>query len=211
MPVRAEDPELSAEPSEPAPPAAVVARRPWRSWLTTALAGLLVLFALVAPNRVEQLSPAVLLRLPVEALVLAAVLLVLPSRARPLLVVPAGVILGLLAVLKIADMGFYEVLVRPADPVLDWAYLSDGVEFLTSSMGRGGAIAVVIAVAALAVALPVLMVLSLLRLTRFVVRRDRLATRVVAVLVVVWIAFNVLGTEFVSGEPVASSSRAPLA
>jgi hypothetical protein len=180
-------------------------------WVSTVVAGLLVLFALVAPNQLDQLSPAAFVRLPVEGLLAAALVLILPTRTRQVLAVLAGVILGLLTILKIADMGFYSVLVRPSDPVLDWTYLAAGVEFLTSTMGRAGAIGVVIAVALLAVALPVLMALSVLRLTNLVARRDRRATAVVAALGVVWIACSVLGVQVGNGQPIASSDAAALA
>jgi len=181
--------------------------------LATTLAFLLVLSVLVAPNEIERLSPQAFLRIPVEGLLGVALLLALrtKARARTAVVVLIGLVLGLLAILKIADMGFYSVLVRPVDPVLDWTYLSYGVEFLTSSIGRGGAVAVVVAVVILAVCLPVLMVLSVLRLSRIVVRHEHTATRVVAVLGVVWALCAVLGVQFVPDAPVASSSAAALA
>ncbi len=179
-------------------------------WLTTGVACLLVFFALVAPNQVDHLSPEAFIRLPVEGLLGAALVLLLPTRARQVVAVLAGTILGLLTIVKIADMGFYAVLVRPSDPVLDWAYLSDGAAFLTSSMGRGQAMAVVIAVGVLAVAIPVLMVFSVLRLADRVARRGRRATGVVAALGVVWVACSVLGIQ-VDGAPLAASSAATLA
>lgn len=179
-------------------------------WLVTALAWLLVLFALIAPNQIDRLSPEAFVQLPVEGLLAVALILILPARARQGLAVVAGLVLGLLTILKIADMGFYAVLVRPSDPVLDWSYLSNGVEFLTSSMGRATAIGVVVAVVALAVAVPILMVFSVLRLTNLVIRRNRAMTRAVAVLAVVWVTCTVLGAQIVPGEPVASSSAAAL-
>jgi hypothetical protein len=47
----------------------------------TLLALALVLAALLAPNHLEDLTPAAFLRLPVELLVLLAVVLALPDRA----------------------------------------------------------------------------------------------------------------------------------
>ena len=49
--------------------------------MITVLAGLLVLVALVAPGEAGQLTPAAFLRIPIEALVGLAVLLVLPAKA----------------------------------------------------------------------------------------------------------------------------------
>jgi hypothetical protein len=181
--------------------------------VTTASAALLVLFALVAPNRLEYYQPAALVRIPVEGLLLVVVVLLLRDRAgvRRALAVLVGLVLGLLTILKIADLGFYSALVRPADPVLDWSYLGNGVEFLTSSIGRTGAITVVVAVGLLAAALPILMVLSLLRLSRLVVRHPGPAGGGAAVLGAIWALVAVLGVQFVAGLPVASSSAAALA
>jgi len=175
------------------------------------VAGLLVLFALVTPNQIDRMSPVAFIRLPVEAILAVALSLVLPRRTRQVAAVLAGVILGLLTIMKIADMGFYSVLVRPSDPVLDWTYLADGVEFLNSSMGRVGAIGVVIAVGAAAVALPILMALSVLRLTNLVARRSRRLTGAIAALAVVWVGCSMLGVQIDHGQSLASSSAATFA
>ncbi len=89
-------------------------------WVTTALACLLVLFALIAPNQLSHFTARAFVRIPVEALVVVALVLVLPGRARRVVAAVVGVVLGLLMILKIADMGFYTALDRPFDPVLDW-------------------------------------------------------------------------------------------
>jgi hypothetical protein len=204
------------QPERIAPVSAEPARgRPtWRRLLAglgTLLASLLVFFTLVAPNELENLSIQGFLRIPYEGLVVLALLLVLPPRWRRVLAVLSGLVLGILLILKIADMGFYSVLVRPVDPVLDWTYLSDGVEFLTSSIGRPGALAVAIGVSVLALLLPVLMVLSMLRLTQVALRHRRIAGRAAGGLAVLWVICLVLGVELVPGTPVASRAAAELA
>src|SRR5437899_4607974 len=77
-------------------------RRPrWRTvaaWLATALAGLLVLVALILPTRLSQLTPGAFLRIPVEGLLGVALVLVLPPRVRRLAVVLGGAVLGLLTI-----------------------------------------------------------------------------------------------------------------
>src|SRR6266542_1642159 len=70
-------------------------RRRVVAWVTTALACLLVLFALIAPNRLSDLTPGAFLRIPVEGLVGVALVLVLPERARRVAAVLVGVALGL--------------------------------------------------------------------------------------------------------------------
>jgi hypothetical protein len=178
--------------------------------VTTALAGLLVLFALIAPNEVSHLTPGAFVRIPVEGLLGIVLLAVLPTRTRRVVAVLAGVALGLLTIMKIVDMGFFAVLARPFDPVLDWILLDDAVAFLTGSIGRAGAIGSVIAAAVLVAAVLILMTLSVLRLTRLVVQRNTTATRAVAVLPAAWVACAVLGAQIVPGVPVAARSAAAL-
>ena len=127
---RTDDREQSGvEEPDPAPPERGRARRVTAVVLTV-LACLLVLFALVAPNNLVELSPAAFVRIPVEALVVTALALVLPPRWRRVLAGVVGAVLGVLTVLKLVDMGFNEVLSRPFDPIFDWSFVSAGLDFL---------------------------------------------------------------------------------
>src|SRR4051812_38640617 len=56
----------------------------------TALAALLVLFAFLAPDDLNSFSPQALVRVPVEGLIIAAFVLVLPPRPRRVVAVLAG-------------------------------------------------------------------------------------------------------------------------
>ena len=188
-------------------------RRRWRrvvAWVTTALACLLVLFALIAPNRLSDLTPGAFLRIPVEGLVGVALVLVLPERARRVAAVLVGVALGLLTILKLLDMGFHEAFDRPFHPALDGNLLVDAVEVVRRSFGRVGAIVAVVVAVAVTVGALVLMTLSVLRLSRLVVRHRTAATRTVAVLGVAWVACAVLGVQ-IAGVPIADKSAAALA
>jgi len=178
--------------------------------LLTALAGLLVLVALVVPAEAGALAPAAFVRIPVEGLVGVALLLVLPGRARRVAAVLAGVALGLLAVLKVVDIGFSAVLARPFDPLSDAALLDAGVQFLTGSIGRAGALGTAAGAVVLAGALVVLTTLAVRRLTRLAVRHRAPTARTTAALTPVWVACAVLGTQLVPGVPVASASAAAL-
>ena len=88
----------------------------------TVLAALLVWVALTTPNRLVELHPAAFVRLPLEALVYVALVLVVPARARTPVAVVAGVVLGVLTVLRVLDMAFFEALNRPFDVAVDWRY-----------------------------------------------------------------------------------------
>src|SRR6266542_2381251 len=187
-------------------------RRRWRrvvAWVTTALACLLVLFALIAPNRLSDLTPGAFLRIPVEGLVGVALVLVLPERARRVATVLVGVALGLLTILKLLDMGFHEAFDRPFHPALDGNLLVDAVEVVRRSFGRVGAIVAVVVAVAVTVGALVLMTLSVLRLSRLVVRHRTAATRTVAVLGVAWVACAVLGVQ-IAGVPLPHTRATPL-
>lgn len=175
-------------------------------WVTTALAALLVLVALTLPSRPGQLTPAAFLRVPLEGLLLAALLLALPGRPRRLVAAAAGTLLALLTVLKLADLGFRSALGRRFDVVLDWALLDDAVAFLTDSFGRAGGTGAVVGVLVLAVALVLALTAAALRLAGLVARHEVGARRVIAVLVVLWVAAATTGVRVAPGVPVADTA-----
>jgi hypothetical protein len=179
----------------------------WRrgvAWAGSGLAGLFVLFALNAPNDLDRLDPQALLRIPVEGLVAAAVLLVVPARARRPVAMGIGVILGLLTVVKLVDMGFYAVLDRPFDPVVDETLMDAAWTFVIESYGQFGGFLAAMVVAALGVAVLVLLPVSVLRLTRLLVLRRTAALRSVAVLGVATLAAALLGVQVIPEVPVSS-------
>ncbi|MFE9923253.1 sulfatase [Streptomyces sp. NPDC005774] len=176
---------------------------------TTVLAGALLLFALLVPNRVERLAPEAFLRIPAEGVLLATLLLALPPRPRRITAVVSGALLGLLTVLKMVDMGFYQVLARPFDLVLDWILFDDAAEFVRESFGRSGQILAVIGVIVLFVALLVLMTLAAVRITNLMVRHRPAAARTTLVLGVVWITCVTLGVQ-ITGVPLATKGTAEM-
>ncbi|WP_207934173.1 sulfatase [Actinomadura sp. KC06] len=177
----------------------------------TVAAFLFVLVALVLPDEFAHLTPAAFARIPVEGIAGVVLVLAAPERARRYAALAAGGLLGVLTVLKVMDIGFDAVLVRPFDLVLDWPLLHPAVEFVEESAGRAGAIGAVVVVVALIVAVVVLMAMSALRLSRVVVRHDRKAAGAAAVLGVTWVVCAALGAQFVDGVPVAARSDAVLA
>ncbi|WP_372495158.1 sulfatase-like hydrolase/transferase [Micromonospora phytophila] len=182
-----------------------------RSRLATVLAALLVLLALTAPYDFGRLTPGAFVRIPLEALLVVALLLALPPRGSRLVATLAGVALGLLGVLKLLDLAFSASLSRAFDLVLDWALLDEAFGFVSESFGRPGAVGAAVGLALVAVALPVLVTLSVLRLSRLVVRHHTGTTRVVAAMVVVWVACAAFGVQVAPGVPVADTSATTLA
>ncbi|WAX81516.1 sulfatase [Streptomyces sp. KMM 9044] len=176
---------------------------------TTVLAGALLLFALLVPNRVERLSLEAFFRIPAEGVLLATLLLALPPRPRRIAAVVSGVLLGLFTVLKMVDMGFYQVLARPFDLVLDWILFDDAAEFVRESFGRGGQILAVIGAIVLFVALLTLMTLAAVRITNLMVRHRASAARTTLVLGVAWITCVTLGVQ-ITGVPLATKGNAEM-
>ncbi|GGX54712.1 hypothetical protein GCM10010321_84850 [Streptomyces chartreusis] len=174
---------------------------------TTVLAGVLVLFALLVPNRLERLGPEAFFRLPAEGILLAGLLLAVPPRSRRLMSVAAGALLGLLTVLKFVDMGFYSVLARPFDLVLDWILLDDAAEFVRESFGRTGQVLAVVGVIVLIVAVLVLMTLATVRVTNLMVGHRAVATRTTLILGTAWITCMTLGIQ-IAGVPLATKGNA---
>ncbi|MGK5741051.1 sulfatase [Micromonospora sp. URMC 103] len=163
------------------------------SAVLTVLAGLLVVAALVAPDRPDRLTPGAFLRIPLEGLLGLALLVALPRRGRRVVVLVAGPALGLLAVLRLADLGFRTTLDRPFDPVLDWTLLDDAYGFVRDAAGRAGAVGAAAGALLVAAAALLLMTLAVRRVARLVARHDRVATRVTAALAVAWVACAAFG------------------
>ena len=185
----------------------------WRrvaGWVITTLACLLLLFALIVPNDLSKLSFGAFVRIPVEAIVGVGLVLALPRRSRRVVAVVFGVLLGLLTIVKLLDMGFLEVLARPFDLVLDWSLFQTTVEYIQTTSGRASAIGAVVLAVLVVVAVPVLMTLAALRLTRLIVERREAAARGVTIAGIVWVTCAVLGAQFAPALPVASTSAAVL-
>jgi hypothetical protein len=179
--------------------------------VVTGVACLLVWFALVAPIEVGRVRPGAFLRLPLEGLVVVGVCLALPVRVRRVVAGLVGVLLGLLSIVKILDMGFFEALGRPFNPVSDWSYFGSALGLLSDSVGRREAILVLIGAGVLVVALLVALPLSVLRLTGLADRHRAISIRAVTALGVVWVLVAAFGVPVVAGAPIASTSAAGLA
>src|SRR4051812_42870102 len=122
----------------------------------TILAGLLVWVVLVAPEEPVHLKPSAFVRLPLEGLVLIALAAVLSPRARRVLAWVVGPVLGLVAILKVLDIGFFAAFDRPFDPYQDASYAGIGSETLRASLGASDAHLVIAGLLLLVVGLLVL-------------------------------------------------------
>jgi hypothetical protein len=178
----------------------------------TGAAVLLLAVVLAAPNqlRVGEVEPVAFLRLPVEAVAYAALVLALPPRhtgLRVALALAGGLVLGLTADLKLLDVGFLEALNRPFDPLIDWTYAGSLTETLRDSVGTDLAAALLVAAALAMVGLLVLLPLALLRVTDVALRHRRRAWQAVAVAAPLWLVLAMLDLR-VDGRPLASRDTA---
>lgn len=179
--------------------------------MTSALAGLLVWIALLAPNEIGRLTPGAFVRIPLEGLPLVILALVLPPRGRRIAAATFGVVLGALTINKILDMGFIEVLDRPFDSIVDWRYLGSAVGVVDNSIGRAAAIGVVAAACLLSLAILILMPWAVLRFTRTIARHPQRSWRAGAAGGTVWILCAAFGVHAGPGVPIASVDTADYA
>ncbi|MFC9912186.1 CDP-alcohol phosphatidyltransferase [Streptomyces sp. NPDC059862] len=210
-------PQSSDQTAEPAAPEGRLAR--WRAahptaaralrWTATALSVALVLFALLVPNTLAALAWGKFVRIPVEAIIGAAVLLVLPRRPRLVAAIVAGVGLAALTVLNLLDMGFNEYLGRGFNLVLDWGLLDDAQSYMKDTVGGAGATGLAIGAIVLAVLLFAVMTLATVRLSNLLVRHRTVAVRSTLAAAVVWTLAYALGVQF-AGLPIASDHAAAL-
>jgi len=170
----------------------------------TAVCGLLILFVLVLPGEIADLTPAGFLRIPLDGILALALVLLLPPRGRRIAVIAVGVLLGLLAVVKIVSLGFSAVLDRPFDPVLDWPFLEAGLNYIRLSSGAATAIAAAAGGAIVAVGVLVMMVMAIRRVSRAAAAHRTVAGRALLPVAAVWVVVAIAGTQLVAGTPVAS-------
>ena len=171
----------------------------------TVLALALVWAAAVAPNEPSRLTAGAFARLPLELLIVVALAVLLPAAGRRALAVVAGALLSVIVLVKVLDVGFFTAFNRPFSPVDDVSYVGIGIETLRDAIGSARAYLAVAGAVVLIVALLVLPVLALLRVTRVAAGHRGWALRAVAALGLVWVVLRVLDT------PVASSSAVALA
>lgn len=180
-----------------------------RSTAVTVLACALLWAALVLPDGLGRLTPGAFVRIPLEGLVVLALLLVLPRRARRPTAVAVGAVLALVVLVKALDLGFSAVLDRRFRPLSDWSYLGLGYAVLGDWVGERRAVLVLVAVVLLTLVVVAPLVPAALRVARVVSARPGSSARALAAGVVAWVLCAAAGLQ-VSGSAVASTSTSRL-
>ena len=175
------------------------------------LAAAVVWAVLVAPDRLDRLTPAAFARVPAEGLALVAVGLLLPHRPRRIVAVAAGLAIGLLTVVKALDVGFYDQLGRPFDPLLDWGNVGPAIGVVRDSIGTVATDALLVLVVATLALVVAAVTASAVRVSTVTARHRRGSAGGLALLGVVWAVSAALSLQLLPGAPIASASAAGLA
>jgi phosphatidylglycerophosphate synthase len=176
----------------------------------TVLSVVLVWGVLVAPGRLFQLTPAAFARIPVEGLALVAIAVVLPAQPRRIVAAVAGILFGLLTLVKILNMAFYLEIGRAFNPVFGWADVGPAIGVVRDTIG-----ATLTNVALAALWLGLILVIgaitaATIHITTVAARHRRATVRGLAALTAAWVLCAGLSLQFVPGSPVASTSAAGL-
>lgn len=166
-------------------------------------------FAVLAPTRPDQLTPAAFLRLPVEAVLLGAALLMLPPPVTRALSWPVAVLVTGVALLKTADLAMVAALERPADLLVDHGGVSAGLAFVRDAFGWWAAAGSVAALALLLVGLLGCLVSGARRLTRAGERHPVGVRRLVALAGATWLLAAVSGLQAAGGHSLAAGDVGP--
>lgn len=178
-----------------------------RSVLAGVVALALGWFALAGPDRIPETRSAAMV-LPLDVVVLVALVPALGPRVRKRVAGVVGVVLAVVVVLKALDLGFDWTFARPFHPTTEWSYAGSAVSLLADSVGPVLARVVVAVAVAAAVGLVVLLPWALRRLVAGVTVRRATGLRVGAALAVAWLVLAVTGLRAAPGAPVASTGAA---
>ena len=176
----------------------------------TVAAVVLIWGVLVAPDRLFQLAPAAFARIPLEGLGLVAVAVLLPDRPRRIVAAIAGMLLGLLTLIKILSMGFYEEIGRVFNPVFDWGEVYPAVGAIRDAIGARSTDAALVELSLAIVLVIGAITASAIHIATVAYRHRRATVRGLAAVTVAWALCAGLSLQFVSGFPVASTSSARL-
>src|SRR5499427_3938321 len=177
----------------------------------TVLSVVLVWGVLVLPDRALQFTPAAFARIPVEGLVLVAIAVVLPARPRRIVAGVAGILFGLLTLVKILNIVFYAEIGRAFNPVFGWVDIGPAIGVVRDTIGPTRTN---IALAALWLGVILLVgaiTAATIHITAVAARHRRAAVRGLAALTAVWAVCAGLSLQLVPRSPVASTSAAGLA
>lgn len=160
---------------------------------------MLVLVALVLPDRISDLRVSSLLFFPVEILLIGALLL-LPGRAGLVVRWVMASLLALGVILKCADMATFNVFGRPFNPVFDGYLFANGMHLLNSTIGTAAALVVAVLLVLLVLAI-ILMAFWLLGRVQILLRGSlRISASALVGGSVLWLVLFLIGSSVASAR-----------
>ena len=176
-----------------------------------ALAVVFLWFALVAPDRSWQFTVGSFIRVPIELLVLVAVALVLPPWPRRIVAIVAGLLIGLLSVVKFLNIAYYEEVDRPFNTVSDWVGIGQAQGVIRDAIGNALTNVVLVGVVIGLVLILGTIIAATLHVTAIAARHRRGAVRGVAALTAICAVSAGLSLQLIPGSSVASAGATGLA
>jgi len=186
--------------------------------LGTVVAVALVWFAVAGPDTVAELSVRGLVVLPLDGVLLLALIgwagsRRVTGRAAAVLTV-VGVFLGVVSLLRVLDLGFGWALDRPFDPLSDWSYVGAARGLLADATSPVVAVVALVGASALVVGLLVVLPWAVRRLSVAALRPragGRVATVAVVALAAGWALLAVTGLHVAPGRQVATTGAVGVA
>jgi hypothetical protein len=172
----------------------------------TVLAVALLVLAPLAPGVIASGSPAALVRIPAESLVVVLLLALLPWRAvRRVVAVGYGAVVVCALLLAGIDAGYESILDTHFDPSA-WRQLGDAFGVVADSIGVVLAVLLLGSAGLAAIGTVAALAWAALRtdaaIRRHLVRGTTIATAVTAV----WVVGALAGSQLVAGEPAAAAA-----
>ena len=178
----------------------------WRGRVALVIAVLLLVVVPLVPGVIADRSPAALIRLPVESIVVILLLAVLPwRRVRRVVAVAYGLFVVVALVFAGLDAAFEYALDIHFD-ASDWQQVNDGFGVVQDSIGVPASYAVLVVVAVVAVATTVVLAWAALRVDAEIRRHGRRASTAASTVTAVWIVASLAGSQLVAGQPAAASA-----
>lgn len=177
-----------------------------RRAVATVLAGLLIVGLPLLPGVLASGSAAALVRIPIEPLVVALLLTLLPWRPARLTVAATFALVETTALVVAAiDAGYEAVLAIHFNPS-DWQQLGDAFGVVQQAVGGGLAVALVVVLVAVVAAAAIALTWAALRVGAALRRRRSRSIRATVVVAAAWVVGALTGAQLVPGQPVASAA-----
>lgn len=160
---------------------------------------------LITPNDLDGLSIRSFFAFPLEVLAIIGLALIVPRRWSTWSTAIVGLILAVLAIVKLIDMGFYVAFDRPSYLAFDWVYLGSALDLLSVLIGSSAALATVVAVGLLVVGLLLVSPWAVSRVVHILGQYRRASLGALLLGGVGWVIAALVGVGPGSATPVASA------